>query len=127
MEIQYAIFCEDVKFPDEPQGKIVITHPLSAPTTKNTSAVQLKIPLFATFIKGTKGTDYKLDVKVMDSSGNIIIIRDFKFRWLKASRAQAECFVVELPEINKSDTLTFALILDGVEQRILKIPITLYP
>ena len=127
MEIQYAIFCEEVKLPDEPQGKIVMTHPISAPTIKNTSAVQMKMPLFVTFIKGTKGTKYKLDVKVMSSSGSIIITKNFNFSWLKASRAQAECFVLELPEINNSDTLIFSLILDGVEQHRLKIPVTLLP
>ena len=127
MEIQYAIFCEDVKFPDEPQGKIVMTHPISAPIIENTSAVKMKMPLFVTFIKGTKGTKYNLDVKVMSSSGSIIITKNFKFSWLKASRAQSECFIFELPEIHDSDTLVFSLILDGVEQHRLKIPITVRP
>ena len=127
MEIQYAVFCEDVKFPDEPQGKIVMTQPISAPKMKGARAVQLKMPLFVTFIKGTKGTEYKLTVKVTGSSGSTLITRDFKFGWPKASLARAECFVLELPEINNSDTLIFSLILDGLEQHRLKIPIVLLP
>jgi hypothetical protein len=127
MEIQYAIFCEDVKFPDEPQGKIVMTQPISARKIKGAGAVQLKMPLFVTFIKGTKGTEYKLTVKVTGSSGNTLITKDFKFGWPKASLARAECFVLELPEINNSDTLIVSLILDEVEQHRLKIPIVLLP
>jgi hypothetical protein len=122
MEIQYAIFCEGVQFPDKLEGKIVVTHPISAPTLRKATVVQLNMPLFVTFVNGSAGSNHNLEVIAKGSSGDVIITRVFKFKWLETSVVQAECFIFELPEIHNSDTLTFSFILDGKPQCETKIP-----
>ena len=123
MEIQYAIFCAEVKFPDRPQGAVVLTKPLSAISFKGAKTAQMNMPLFATFLNGATGTRHNLDVKVISSSGEILATRDFKFQWRGTAPTQAECFVVSLPYLHTSNILTFSLILDGKEQCKMKVPI----
>ena len=123
MEIQYAIFCANVEFPDEPQGAVVLTKPLSAISLKGAKGGEMHMPLFTTFINGVAGSGHSLDVKVTKNSGEILSTRDFKFQWRGTAPTQAECFIVKLPCLRSSDLLTFALVLDGKEQCKMKIPI----
>ena len=122
MEIQYAFFCEGVKFPDKPKGKITIIQPISAPTFKGVTSFQMNMPLFVTFINGDARSGHNLDVKAIDSSGNIIGLKEFKFRWQGTSPVQVARFMLELPKIDHSDILTFSFILDGEPQKEIKIP-----
>ena len=127
MEIQYAIFCEQVKFPDKPRGKFILTQPITSPTFPHANAVEINMPLFATFINGETGRNYNLKVIVVSSSGEPLNIREFIVTWTGDSTAQADCFTVPLPLIHNSDTLTFTLYLDEIEQGKLRVPITLLP
>ena len=125
MEIQYAIFCENVSFPDKPRGKFVLTQPITSPTFLNTDTVQFEMPLFITFINGSVGSNHNLKVIAVSSSGEPLYTGEFIVKWTVTSLAQADCFIIPLPLINNSDTLTFTLVLDNEEQRTMRIPVTL--
>jgi hypothetical protein len=119
MELQYAIFCENVQFPDKPQGAIVLTKPLSNLIVGGVD--ELEFPLFVTFVNGASGTHH-FKVEVSNGSGEIITTRDFDFNWDRASISRVECFLVRFP-IRRSETLTFSLYLNGDKQREIKFPI----
>ena len=119
MELQYAMFCADVTFPDKPQGAVVLTKPVSSLTTQNITDVEF--PLFLTFISCVTGRhDFK--VEVSNFSGDIITTRDFNFSYTRPSLSHAECFLVKFP-IHKTDLLTFSMFLDGKQQGNIKLPI----
>jgi len=120
MEIQYAIFCERVKFPDSPQGAIVLTRPLSVIELSDFGG--FGFPLFVVFLGGQAGKKYKLQVKVLDVSGEVIATRNHDFTWLTDSLSQAECAVVAFP-FNTAGYHTFILSVDGEELHRVRVPI----
>jgi hypothetical protein len=119
MELQYAIFCANVQFPDNAQGAIVLTRPLSNLIAGRVDEVEF--PLFVTFVDGALGTHH-LKVEVSNSSGEIITMRGFDFNWDRTSISRTECFLVRFP-IRQSETLTFSLYLNGDKQREIKFPV----
>ena len=119
MEMQYAIFCANVKFPNKPQGAVVLTKPISGITTQNIS--DIAFPLFVTFINCTLGR-HNFEIKISDISGKINTTRDFQFECNRISLSHAECFSVEFP-IHNTDLLTFSMILDDIPQNDIKLPI----
>lgn len=129
MEIQYAMFCENITFPDKPSGRIMITQPITSPviTKDKVDAAQLEAPLFVTFLNGRNGVIYNLKVKITDSYANTQILRDFKFTWGSESLAYANCFVVKIPKFHVPNTLHFTLYLDGEESHTINMPIIQKP
>jgi hypothetical protein len=126
MEIQYAIFCEQVKFPESTRGKILLTQPITSPTittNSKTTTAQLNLPLFITFINGASPITHNLEVKVTTSLGGLTVIKDFNFDWSGKTAVQAHCFIVILPKIQVPNTIHFTLYLDGEEQCQIKVPI----
>ena len=119
MEIQYAIFCAYVDFPENTQNDITLTKPVSDLTTE--SADDVEIQLFLTFIDCTVGT-HDLKVEVTDSSGEIITTGDFNFKDTGSMLSLSRCFLIRFP-VRKTDLLTFILYLDGMEQKDIKLPI----
>lgn len=77
MEIQYAIFCEDISY-----GEIIIlkTPILSLEVNMLSSLKQLNMPLFVTTIGGKKGTKYKLTIETTSDWG-VSDKADFDFVW----------------------------------------------
>jgi len=127
MEIQYAMFCAHVQFPQKPGGSVVLTKPIANLTIEGAKSAEMDLPLFVTFLDDGGGGGNNLDVKIANSSGEIIATRDFKFNWRKNNPVQGECFVVPLPEMHNSDTLTFSLFINGENKYNTRIPITIKP
>jgi hypothetical protein len=123
VEVQYAIFCGDIRFPTQPKEPVVLVKPLASLEFQGAEVVRMNMPLFVTFLNGDVKSRHNLDVKITSSSGQVLTTRDFKFEWRGNSPVQGERFIVDLPELHTSDTLTFSLVLDGEQQFKMKVPI----
>ena len=118
MEIQYAIFCEDISY-----GKaLTLKAPISSLEVNILSSVkQLNIPLFVSIIGGKKGTKYKLTVETTSDWG-ISDIADFDFVWRANKLTQGDYFIIQFKPIHIG-THIFHLYIDGKPKAKIKLPI----
>ena len=119
MEIQYAMFCTNVQFPQKPQDSVILTAPISNFITQNVSDIEF--PLFLTFINSVKG-GHKFKIDISNFDGKIIATRNHNFTCDRNSLSHAECVLIKFP-IHKTDLLTCSMFLDGKQQGSLKLPI----
>lgn len=118
MEIQYAIFCEDISY-----GEIIIlkTPILSLEVNMLSSLKQLNMPLFVTTIGGKKGSKYKLTIETTSDWG-VSDKADFDFVWRANKLTQGDCFIIHFKPIHIG-THIFNLYIDGKPKAKIKLPI----
>jgi len=118
MEIQYAIFCENISF-GEP---ITLKTPITSLEVNMLSAVKhIDMPLFVTFIGGKKGIDYKLNIETTSDWG-VSDTADFNFLWRANKLTQSDYFIIQFKPIHIG-THIFNLYINGEPKAKVKLPI----
>jgi hypothetical protein len=96
MEIQYAIFCEDISYGET----ITLKTPISSLEVNMLSSLkQLNMPLFITTIGGKKGTKYKLTIETTSDWG-VSDKANFDFVLRANKLTQGDYFIIHFKPIH---------------------------
>ena len=118
IEIQYAVFCQEIDFSQTPP---VFKHPISLCKLPEIEPdMKLVWPMFATFIGGC-GL-HCLTIHIESPSGQSSTLPDFSFEWPEGKPVHGELFTVKFHP-DTFGTYTFKLTVDGQSLRTFNIPI----